>query len=456
MKQISIKVFNIFIACFSTFLITISIFIIVLMRDYHNERERYHYIASNEIETIITTIDCVMARIYTLNAMVIDNNGRTDFFDKMAKELYNAVKEETGVALKNIALAPEGIVEKVYPLTGNESLIGFNFMDSSMPGNLEAIDAYKNGRTILTNPFSLIQGGTGMAGRAPVIMDIGDSELLWGLVTVTMDYDNLLSTLNLDNLKKMGMAYRLSFIDNGETKVMAEDGKMDKKPVTLKFNVRNLNWEFSLMPDSRWITVDRYIPSCILIAFAIWLVGMYANIYHNLKKSNEKLKHLSFTDGLTGVYSRNYVNSMLIDVKDGKWKDPQFKYSLMIVDIDNFKHFNDDFGHDIGDKVVAFVAEVLKNVINENNGDCVIRFGGDEFIVLFNKVDRKKMDSIREKIKKGMYEISLEYFFTVEITVSGGIALYDECKNRSYKSMMITADKKLYEAKEKGKNRIEM
>lgn len=61
-------------------------------------------------------------------------------------------------------------MEKVYPASGNEALTGFNFMDASKPGNAEAIAAYQRGSLVITNPFDLVQGGTGLAGRLPVFL----------------------------------------------------------------------------------------------------------------------------------------------------------------------------------------------------------------------------------------------------------------------------------------------
>lgn len=449
------------ISVMTAFLLSLSILssicTILIMNDYHRERDRHHYIAINQVENIITTVDCVMARVYTLNAMVQDNDGETAFFDKMTKELFNAVKEETGVTLKNIALAPEGVVEKVYPYIGNESLVGFNFMDPSKPGNREAIEAYKNGKTILTNPFDLVQGGKGIAGRAPVIMDLGETELLWGLVTVTMDYDNLMDVLKLDNLKKMGMSYKLSFIDdNGERTTMKEAGTMGKNPVTIQFSVRNLQWEFSLMPEAYWSQISKIIISGLVVLLISSLVALYTKNMINLQISNEKLKNLSFTDGLTGAYSRNYVNSVLINLKDGNWRDPMAEYSLMIIDIDNFKQVNDTYGHEVGDKVVVTVSDVIKNTTNETSGDRVIRFGGDEFIVLLNKTDRKKMIQLGTKILSNLKQVCKKDLHGMNITISGGVALNEECADKKYNSMLVAADKKLYAAKEKGKNRIEI
>ena len=120
-------------------LIVLYVFYIGLIRhEFSSERDRYSYIARNEAEHIVTTIDCVMARTNTLKALIQDHDGDTSFFNDVAESIYNDVIDETGVTLKNFALAPDGVVSDVYPLEGNEALIGFDFLDMSRPGNPEA------------------------------------------------------------------------------------------------------------------------------------------------------------------------------------------------------------------------------------------------------------------------------------------------------------------------------
>jgi hypothetical protein len=180
-----------------TMTVLLLVYFYFLNNDIRQKREHCGFIAENEAGHIATTIDCVMTRTRTLVALVQDHGGSTDFFKSVAGAIYYDVRKETGVTLKNLALAPKGIVSDVYPYTGNESLIGFDFMDLSRPGNQEAVDAYEKGFTILTNPFTLVQGGMGMAGRAPVLLEQDRRQKLWGLVTVTIDFDNLLLLRNI-------------------------------------------------------------------------------------------------------------------------------------------------------------------------------------------------------------------------------------------------------------------
>ena len=137
-----------------SFILLTILYCISLRHDLSVEKERYGYIAKNQADHIVTTIDCVMSRTNTLKTMIKENNGDTTWFDHVAEDIYISIQEETGVSPKNFAIAPDGIVSDVYPLEGNEQLIGFDFLDTSLEGNLEAKEAYEKENTILTNPFA--------------------------------------------------------------------------------------------------------------------------------------------------------------------------------------------------------------------------------------------------------------------------------------------------------------
>ena len=102
-------------------------FFIILSNNIETVRERCGKIAENEAGHIITTVSGIMARTLTLVTLVQDHEGDITFFDRIAGNIYEAVLKDTGVALKNVAIAPDAVVAAVYPLAGNEKLLGFNF-----------------------------------------------------------------------------------------------------------------------------------------------------------------------------------------------------------------------------------------------------------------------------------------------------------------------------------------
>lgn len=152
------------------------------------------------------------------------------------------------------------------------------------------------------------------------------------------------------------------------------------------------------------------------------------------------------TDHLTGAYNRRYLNDFSNDylkiIKREK-KD----LSLLIVDLDDFKNINDTFGHDIGDKVLIQLVKIIKKTIREN--DLVVRFGGDEFIVLLPNTNVLNTRIVANKIIEEIneYNKKAEYDFSVSIGIS-----YYQVGDNSIEDLISKADKSLYEAKRIGKN----
>lgn len=160
-------------------------------------------------------------------------------------------------------------------------------------------------------------------------------------------------------------------------------------------------------------------------------------IYH------EKLANI---DHLTGAYNRRYLNDFSNDylkiIKREK-KD----LSLLIVDLDDFKNINDIFGHEVGDKVLIKLVEIIKKTIREN--DLVVRFGGDEFIVLLPNTNVLNTRIVANKIIEEIneYNKKVQYNFSVSIGIS-----YYQVGDNSIDDLISKADKSLYEAKRIGKN----
>lgn len=415
-------------------------------------RERHRYIAANQSNIIRDCIDTVLARAYTLSALVNDNGGNTDFFDRQAAQIYEEIVKDTGISLKNIAVAPDGIVEKFYPAAGNESLAGFNFMDSSKSGNAEAIAAYQRGELIITNPFELVQGGNGMAGRLPVFLRDGS---FWGIVTVTMDFDELLKSINLSTLTNMGADYELWYKDEeGGRVVMDASESMPSNPVSYKFSIKNLDWYLDVAPSDGWTDyAETAVVLTVIIAVAL-LIALLLYNREQLREANDKLRRLAQLDSLTSCYSRHYVNTILLNQRNGLWADPTARYSLAIVDIDNFKSINDTYGHDVGDQAIVAIAKVLEDNGKHANGDCVIRHGGDEFIVLYNDVTKERFTMKLDSVVKGARAIRFPNLPDMRLSVSIGGEYYENAEESLYYNMVRKADEKLYTAKENGRDQF--
>ncbi|MCR5800564.1 MAG: sensor domain-containing diguanylate cyclase [Lachnospiraceae bacterium] len=429
------------IAFIISFIILMILYAMLLQHEIKMEKDRYRYIAENEANNISTTIDCVMARTNTLKALLQDHGGDTDFFNEVAEDIYNSVKDETGVSLKNFAVAPDGIVSEVYPLEGNESLIGFDFLDTGRPGNKEAKEAYEQDATILTNPFELIQGGIGMGGRSPVILHNGSERMLWGLVTVTIDFDNLVEELHLENLTGMGIDYTLSYIDeNKNATVMLSGGEPGPDAIRKIFNVRNLTWELVLQPSEGWINIWYCIFVSIVILIVSIFVGIFTYMMLCLQESNEKLIRISNTDQLSGCLNRR---AYVTDVSELE-KDDRINNDLVYVDIDvnGLKQVNDNKGHLAGDELVCGASECLRECLKPYGN--VYRIGGDEFAAILYATEEEyaripgEVQAAVDAWKGGSEN---------KLSLSAGYASRREFPDKDLYELVMIADQRMYDAK---------
>ena len=155
---------------------------------------------------------------------------------------------------------------------------------------------------------------------------------------------------------------------------------------------------------------------------------------------------LANTDPLTGAYNRRYLNEFSYEyLKIVKRENKDL--SLLLLDLDDFKNINDTFGHEIGDIVIKQLVEISKSSIRES--DLIIRFGGDEFIILLPNTNIQSARFVANKIINKITEYNKNKEFNFSISV--GISHY-QIGDNSIDNIILRADKSLYKAKKIGKN----
>ncbi|MEZ0336673.1 MAG: GGDEF domain-containing protein [Aquificaceae bacterium] len=165
----------------------------------------------------------------------------------------------------------------------------------------------------------------------------------------------------------------------------------------------------------------------------------------------DMLREQSLRDQLTGLYNRRFLDET-IDKIAAQIKRRGTTLGILMVDIDYFKEVNDTYGHDMGDKVLKEIAKVLVKSVRE--ADLVIRFGGEEFLVLLMDVQSGKSVEIAEKIRKAVESHTIESFGVVlRKTVSIGVSEFPEDSGKIWQCIKY-ADVALYKAKEMGRNRV--
>jgi len=159
---------------------------------------------------------------------------------------------------------------------------------------------------------------------------------------------------------------------------------------------------------------------------------------------------LATTDDLTGLYTRRYLMNMLANQKAlSEREDTDFV--VLFADLDRFKHINDTFGHYIGDAVLKNFADIIRTSIREI--DYGSRFGGEEFVVLLVNTDIEQSINVAERIRSGIEKFNFNDIAPgLHVTVSIGMANYKQYK--SIQETLMTADNRMYKAKDQGRNKI--
>ena len=175
-----------------------------------------------------------------------------------------------------------------------------------------------------------------------------------------------------------------------------------------------------------------------------------------IEANNEELKQLSETDPLTGLFNRLAMDKKLqqawhILIRTG---DP---LTVMLVDIDHFKAYNDYYGHQAGDDCLKKVARILQNAAKRDS-DMVARYGGEEFLIVLPSTSRASAQDIAENMQRHIADENIEHSASSvgsQVTASIGIATQVPSPEGSVSGLIGAADRALYRAKENGRNRIE-
>lgn len=174
-----------------------------------------------------------------------------------------------------------------------------------------------------------------------------------------------------------------------------------------------------------------------------------------LLAANSRLEVLSLTDGLTGIPNRRSFERTL----ENEWKRHQraaLPFSLALIDVDLFKKFNDSCGHLLGDDCLHSLAQAIQLSIRRPS-DSVARYGGEEFVVIMPNTDHNGAGRVAENIRLQVGALKIVHPsspISSYVTISLGVATALPAKNDSAKTLLILADKALYQAKSTGRDRI--
>jgi len=169
-----------------------------------------------------------------------------------------------------------------------------------------------------------------------------------------------------------------------------------------------------------------------------------------IKRKNEELKTIAYTDGLTGILNRNafieaYNSTIKQNYKNG--------YGMLLIDLDHFKRINDEYGHVFGDEVLKGTINCIKKIIREN--DHIGRIGGEEFAIILSNTSSESAEIIAERIRENVEKNTfINSGKEINITISMGAAHIASEEKPEFKKAFAYVDKLLYFSKNRGRNSV--
>lgn len=203
--------------------------------------------------------------------------------------------------------------------------------------------------------------------------------------------------------------------------------------------------------DVRYDVVQTYVIIGVAVMLIILVVlKTYEDERRKTNLLNQQLKELSQKDFLTGLYNRRALYEYIENAETQK----DAKLFVVMYDIDDFKYINDKYGHKFGDEVLKRLGNIFNENVKEILGERAARYGGEEFVYIISADNYPEAARRADLIRSELAATVWEDYRGLSITISGGLAQYDNNSGQSIEQTLKLADEYLYIAKAEGKNRI--
>lgn len=200
--------------------------------------------------------------------------------------------------------------------------------------------------------------------------------------------------------------------------------------------------------------IDLFVEHNFTLIYLLFFVGWFSGTISELDlKYRNHMKNIANTDYLTGLYTHRYFYEKVEELS--KSTESGQLLSLIIIDIDDFKYYNDTYGHISGDYILKEIGAILNTYISEPS--FIARYGGEEFIIVLPGCNTEKAKNIAEEICSKVREHSFanKYVDNIKLTISCGLAT-SPTHTDNYKELIDLSDQALLKAKSLGKNRVEV
>lgn len=389
----------------------------------------------------------------------VDGDISQEHFRGMTDEARAAVP-----ALRNVVLAPKDVISDVWPLKGNEVLLGRDYR--SLPAQYPMVHLSRSlGIPILTGPVDLLQGGRGLVYRRPVFQASGaGATQYWGMVSIVVDIDTLIRATGINADGPLRLALR----DRTDKLVWGDQTSFDSDPVVTGVEIPGGRWALAGVPRGGWSAFT--LLDSLVFALSLCATGVFTAFALQMARAQilmrrrndelngqiserlqaeQRLAQLAHYDSITGLANRVLFRQHLVEAID-RTQRQRGCMAVMILDIDGFKTINDTLGHATGDLLLRHATQRFVNDIDTT--DTVARLGGDEFGFILQQLERPE-DAAHVA---GRLLRSLAQPFDLNgnaalVTASIGVAICPLDASNA-EDLLRHADTAMYSAKEAGRN----
>lgn len=410
----------------------------MLKNEIEDKKNTAEYITTVAFNKISLQMEAVQDKIKTIIKFCVDSQGNVSEFDSETASVINTNY------INCVVLAPKGIVQYVYPFAGNEYLMGYDFGGYSNGmnslGNI-ANDSVKDG-TVVSGPYLYRNGKTYLVVRVPIFLNKDNSSELWGFACALIDFPDALinSGINLITTNKYNYKLFKTEINNQEKIILSSNKNNIENGIIVQRDIFNEKWNILIEPQDGWYNKNEFIYELLVIIFISILISIIAFDYLRLKDTGKVLTKIVNIDTLTGVFSRKYFFDYVeAEIQGNK------RFGICYIDVDNFKEVNDEYGHEIGDRLLFEIANRIQNCIRKN--DFISRIGGDEFVIFISDINNEfNGEAILKRLKNTMQEPFEFKHIILQSTLSIGYSIFPN-DGISIEELIQKADDYMYNMK---------
>ena len=342
---------------------------------------------------------------------------------------------EQGKNIASVQLAPDCVVTMSYPLKGNEAAIGHDLMADPERRDF-ILEGIRKRQAVLQGPVEAKQGGYLLFNRTPIFITQDGEERLWGLSIIALDFTGLIAP-HEERLAREHYRFALRSASAGRPpQLLWGDGDifaMDaiKKTISLP----DTEWELAIYPVAGWCgDINTWNSNVLfsLLSMLVFFLTYWSVSFFQQKVEESRKEHLTET-----LNKNTFTASVSRRLALGGGP-----HAVILIDLDDFKQINDNFGHPVGDLVLVETARRLHTVLRKT--DLLSRFGGDEYLAFLSPVPDEHsvyeiMRRMAEQVSRPMRVGDMD--LCIHISVGHAIAPRD---GNSFNALYRVADANMY------------